>query len=116
MFADEPVSVHCCFAAVSRGGDSLSISEISYISSREYSRHICFSFMTCDNVTSRVEVDLSFEYRSVRFVADRHKHTICLEKLFLSSLQVSAPNSRHVAVSQYFFHDRIPDEFYLRIL
>src|SRR5438128_10564029 len=99
MFADEPVSVHRCFAAISSCGDSLSISEISHISSREYSRHICFSFMTCDNVTSRVEVHLSFEYRSVRFVADRHKHTIRLEKLFLSSLEVSTLDPSNIAVS-----------------
>src|SRR3989441_13273753 len=116
MFADEPVSIHRRFAAVSRGGDSLSISEISYISSREYSRYICFSFVTGDNVAFGVQIYLSLEYRSVRFVTDRHKHAVRLEKLFLSSLEVFTPNSRNVAVSQYFFHDRIPDEVYLRIL
>src|SRR5437899_7629181 len=116
MFADEAVSIHRCFAAVSRGGDSLSISEISHVSSLEYSRYIHFSFVTGDNVASGVQIDLSLEYRSVRFVADRHKHAVRFEKLFLSSLEVFAPNSRNVAVSQYFFHDRIPDEVYLRIL
>src|SRR6266568_2387078 len=116
MFADEPVSVHRCLAAISRGGDSLSISEISYISSREYPWYICFSFFTGDNVAPGVQIDLSLEYRSVRFVADRHKYPVRLEKLFLSRLEVFTPNSRNVAVSQYFFHDRIPDEFYLRVL
>src|SRR2546425_8051831 len=116
MFADESVSIHRCFAAISRGGDSLSIPETSYISRREYSRYICFSFVTGDNVAFGVQIDLSLEYRSVRFVADRHKHAVRLEKLFLSSLEVFTPNSRNVAVSQYFFHDRIPDEVYLRIL
>src|SRR2546422_4539442 len=116
MFADEPVSVHRCFAAVSSGSDSLSISEISYVSRREYSMYVCFSFVTGDNVASRVEVDLSLEYRGVRFVADRHKHAVRFEKLFLSSLEVFTPNSCNVAVSQYFFHDRIPDEVYLRVL
>src|SRR5437899_9781324 len=115
MFADEPVSIHRCFAAVSRGGDSLSISEISHVSSREYSRYIRFGFITGDNVAFGVQIDLSLEYRSVRFVADRHKHAVRFEKLFLSSLEFLTPNSRNVAVSQYFFHNRIPDEFYLRI-
>src|SRR6266571_1079884 len=116
MFADEPVSVHRCFAAISRGGDSLSIPEISYISSREYSRYICFGFVTADDVAFGVQIDLSVEYRSVRFVANCHKHAVRFEKLFLSSLEVSALNPRNVAVSQYFFHDRVPDEVYLRIL
>src|SRR5712664_4638960 len=106
MFGDELVSVHRCFAAVGRRGDSLSISEISHISSREYSRHICLSFMMCDNVASRVEVHLSIEYRSVRFVADRHKNAVRLEKLFHSSLEISTLNPRNIVVSQYFFQDR----------
>src|SRR2546428_3326707 len=116
MFAAEPASIHRFFAAISRGGDSMSIPEISNISRREYSRYVCFSFVAGDNVASGVQIDLSLEYRSVRFVADRHKHAVRFEKLFLSSLEVFAPNSRNVAVSQYFFHDRIPDEVYLRIL
>src|SRR5207244_12824186 len=98
------------------GVDILSISEISYISRREYPWYICFSFVTGDNVAFGVEIYLSFEYRSVRFVADRHKHAVRFEKLFLSSLEVFTSYSRNVAVSQYFFHDRIPDEVYLRIL
>src|SRR5207245_8666070 len=116
MFADEPVSIHRRSTAISSGGDSLSISEISYISSREYSRYVCFSFVTGDNVAFGVQIDLSLEYQSVRFVADRHKHAVRFEKLFLSSLEVFTLNSCNVAFFYFFFHDRIPDEVYLRIL
>src|SRR5207245_8956821 len=115
-FARSPLSIQRYFAAVSAGCNSLSISELSSVFVREYSRYVCFSFVTGDNVAFVVQIDLSLEYRSVRFVANCHKHPVRFEKLFLSSLEVFTPNSRNVAVSQYFFHDRIPDEVYLRIL
>src|SRR6266568_5754304 len=72
MFADEPVSVDRCFATICRGGDGLSVSEISYISSRKYSRNVRFSFIMGDNVAFGVEVHLSLEYCSVWFVSDCH--------------------------------------------
>src|SRR6266849_5673117 len=116
MFADEPVSIDRCFAAVCRGSDSLSISEISHISSRKYSGHVCFSFIPGNNVAFGIEINLSFEYRSVWVVSDCHEHAVGLEKLFLSGLEVPTPNSCNVAISQYLVHDRIPHEFYLRVL
>src|SRR5438094_6143540 len=116
MFADKPVSIHRCFAAVRCSGDGLSISEISHISSRKYSRNVRFSFIMGDNVAFGVEVHLSLEYRSVWFVSDCHEHAVRLETVFLSSLEISTPDPCNIAVSQYLVHDRIPDEFYLRIL
>src|SRR5712692_2263393 len=116
MFVDEPVSVDRCFASVCRGGDSLSVSEISHISSRKYSGHVCFSFVAGNNVALGVEIDLSFEYRCVWVVSDCHEHAVGLEKLFLSGLEVSTLDPCNVVVSQYLVHDRIPDEFYLRVL
>src|SRR6266571_174801 len=116
MFADEPVSVDRCFATICRGGDGLSVSEISYISSRKYSRNVRFSFIMGNNVAFGVEVHLSLEHRSVWFVSDCHEHAVRLENVFLSSLEVSTLDPRNIAVSQYLIHYRIPDEFYLRVL
>src|SRR5947199_5081825 len=116
MFADKPVSIHRCFAAVRCGGDGLSISEISHISSRKYSRNVRFSFIMGDNVAFGVEVHLSLEYRSVWFVSDCHEHAVRLENVFLSSLEVSTLDSCNIAVAHYLIHYRIPYEFYLRVL
>src|SRR5713101_477143 len=115
MFADEPVSVDRCFASVCCGSDSLSVSEISHISSGKYSGHVGFSFVTCNNVAFGVEIDLSFEYRSVWVVSDCHEHAVGLEKLFLSGLDVSTPDPCNVTISQYLVHDRVQHEFYLRV-
>src|SRR5207245_10598208 len=104
MFADEPVSIHRCFAAVSRGGDSLSISEISHVSSREYSRYIRFGFITGDNVAFGVQIDLSLEYRSVRFVADSHKHAVRFDQLYLFILDIITPHSCYDYVSLLLLH------------
>src|SRR5437879_5844030 len=116
MLADEPVSVHRCFATVRCCCDRLPIPEVSHVSCRKYSWHVRLGFLVCDDVAFGVEIYLSFKDRSVWFVADRHEHPVCLEKLFLSSLEVLAPDPRNVAISQNFFHDRIPDEAYLRVL
>src|SRR5260370_40157659 len=99
MSADEPVSVHRCFAAVSRGCDRLSIPEIPNVSRRKYSWHVRLGFLVGNDVAFRVEIYLPFEDRSVWFVADRYKHPVCLEQLFLSSLKVPARNPSDIAVS-----------------
>src|SRR5712691_4367890 len=99
MFADEPVSVHRCFAPVSCGCDRLSIPEISNVSCRKYSWHVRLGFHVGNDVAFGVEIYLSFEDRSVRFVADRDEHSVCLEQLFLSSLKVLARNPSDMAVS-----------------
>src|SRR5947199_4887495 len=116
MFANEPVSIHRCFAAVRCSGDGLSISEISHISSRKYSRNVRFSFIMGNNVAFGVEVHLSLEYRSVWFVSDCHEHAVRLENVFLSSLEVSTLDPCNIAVSQYLILYRIPDEFYIRVV
>src|SRR2546428_12171723 len=115
MFADEPVGINRCFAAVCRGGDGLSVSEVSNISGCEYSGNVRFSFIPGDNVASGIEFHLSFEYRSVWVVSDCNEDAVCLENVFFSSFEVSTPDPCNIAVSQYLINDGIPDEFYLRV-
>src|SRR5947199_10446972 len=116
MFANEPVSIHRCFAAVRCSGAGLSISEISHISSRKDSRNVRFSLIMGNNVAFGVEVHLSLEYRSVWFVSNCHEHAVGLENVFLSSLEVSTLDPCNVAVPQYLIHYRIPSDFYLLVL
>src|SRR5882762_7607479 len=116
MLANESVSINCCLATVSRCGDSLSIPEISHISGREYSRNVRLSLIFGDYVALRVEIHLSLENGSVRFIANCYKHAVGLEDLFLTSLDVSTLDPGNVVVPQYFFHHGVPDEFYFRVL
>src|SRR5260370_27756261 len=99
MFADEPVSVHRCFAAVSCSCDRLSIPEISHVSCRKYSWHVRLGFLVGNDVAFGVEIYLPFEDRSVCLVADRDEHPVCLEHLFLSSLKRLSRNPSDIAVS-----------------
>src|SRR6266704_1217531 len=83
MFADEPVSVHRCLAAVGCSGDCLSIPEIPHVSGRKYSGHIRLGFLVGNDVAFGVEIYLPFEDRSVWFVAYSYKHPVFLVQLFL---------------------------------
>src|SRR5690348_5670790 len=116
MFSDEPVRINSRLAAVCCRSNRLSISEISNVPRRKYPRHTRLGFLMGDNVSFGVEIYLSLENGRIRIVPDRHEYPVRLEKLFLSCLEVPAPNSINVVVPQNFFHDRIPDEFYLRVL
>src|SRR2546428_12985827 len=93
MFADEPVGINRCFAAVCRGGDGLSVSEVSNISGCEYSGNVRFSFIPGDNVASGIEFHLSFEYRSVWVESDGNDDAVCLENVFFSSFGVCTPDA-----------------------
>src|SRR6266487_5684968 len=76
MFCQESISVHCGFAAISSGGDCLSVPMVPYIACREDSWNIGLSLGLRHNVSLLIEIDDSFEDLCVMLIANGDEDAI----------------------------------------
>src|SRR6266516_1726204 len=110
MFCQESIRIHCGLAAISSGGDCLSVSMVPYIARREDSRNISLSFVLRHNVPFTVEIDDSFEDLGVRLIAYSDEDPISCQSSLFSTLHILKSYSADLLISQNLSHLRIPSK------
>jgi len=83
---EKSFGVNGSHATRARGGDCLSVHVILYITASEDARYIGFGTIVRQNVTRRIQIQLSDEQFGVGFMTDGNKKTVGLEILSVPGL------------------------------
>ena len=121
-FSHEFFTFECCHAASSGGSYSLAKYIILHITCCKNTRNISgCTVCLCNQVTLFIHIQLVDEYTGIRLVSDSNKNTFKTVLCNIISFNISDPYTsylrhRPLVFAYNLLQNRVPDNFYLRIL